>query len=137
MIALSICLVSKHLEVARWVNPVLLTLALMMHQPILPVYHLSYGIFSLASQLAFGYVVSFIMGETIIGALVSFSLIFNVIGVVIHRVVFDWTLSDWRTYFGFYFIGLAVSYQLQSNQTFNLKMLLGKRQAVRRQRDEF
>mmetsp|Transcript_24665 Transcript_24665/g.30758 ORF Transcript_24665/g.30758 Transcript_24665/m.30758 type:complete len:106 (-) Transcript_24665:131-448(-) len=97
MIALSICLVSKHLEVARWVNPVLLTLALMMHQPILPVYHLSYGIFSLASQLAFGYVVSFIMGETIIGALVSFSLIFNVIGVVIHRVVFDWTLSDWRT----------------------------------------
>ena len=80
-----IILLNKNLDLARKVNPVILTLSFVLDQPIVPMYDQWYLYWAIGSHFAQSFMVPHLICETFGGQLISWSLIFGSMVIALHR----------------------------------------------------
>ena len=79
LLVVAVLLLKKNLSLARKMNPVLITVAFMIERPLFPVYRQSYYVLSLCGNAAMTFMVPWLVCETLLGQLASWTCIFATI----------------------------------------------------------
>ena len=105
-------MIRRNIDLARWYNPVVLTFAFMIHQPVMPVYDITFNVFALGSQFIFALIVTFIVAETLLGSLLCYSCIYHVLGLTMDRIIVKdaWSRVDIQVYVGAYLACMLITF---------------------------
>ena len=138
LIIAGIILLNLNLDLARRVNPIIITLSFVLDLPIIPVYDSWYLYWAFGSHFAQSYLVPWVICETFGGQLLSWSLIFGSMVIAIHRSAeMPYTKSSPTVVGGYIVVSFAANFFLSKDIMFAYRRSVSQKIQIRHQRDEF